>query len=97
MKEYKYYVIGGQYQWYCYGGSNTLHGAKCLASKNVELWDNWQGLRTPKIFRVQDTEVITGEFYGRVQEMRVPKCLPDELRFTYYKKNAKGKWEEIYF
>ena len=43
MKKINYYVIGGQYVSYCYGGTPTLIGAKRLASKSAEYWDNWQG------------------------------------------------------
>ncbi len=58
----KYVVIGGQYQSYCYGSSDSLHGAKCLASKNREYWDNWQGWHTPKIYRREDVMTVCG-FY----------------------------------
>ena len=40
MKQINYYVIGGQYETYCYGGTPTLIGAKRLATKNMEYWDN---------------------------------------------------------
>ncbi len=53
-----YYVIGGQYEAYCYGGAPTLIGAKRLANKNKEYWDNWQGWHTPAIYKAEDTEVI---------------------------------------
>lgn len=33
MKKNTYYVIGGQYESYCYGARPTLTGAKRLASK----------------------------------------------------------------
>lgn len=59
----KYAVIGGQYAYFCYGFSDTLHGAKMIATKNVEYWDNWQGWHTPKIYKAED--VIKGEnFFG---------------------------------
>lgn len=75
-KEVKYYVIGGQYESYCYGGTPTLIGAKRLATKNMEYWDNWQGWHKPGIYAAEDTEVITS--MGRVltrdgEEIRVPK------------------------
>lgn len=59
-----YYVIGGQYESYCYGGAPTLIGAKRLANKNVEYWDNWQGWHIPKIYRAEDTELV--ESRGRI-------------------------------
>lgn len=64
MKKNNYYVIGGQYESCCYGGAPTLIGAKRLANRNQEYWDNWQGWHTPRIYRVEDTEVI--EANGRV-------------------------------
>lgn len=51
---YKYAVIGGQYQQYCYGFARTLHAAKCLATKNIEYWDNWQGWHYPFIYSGDD-------------------------------------------
>ena len=37
----------------------TQHGAKLIASKNREYWDNWQGWHTPKIYAAEDC--IKGE------------------------------------
>lgn len=45
-----YYVIGGQYESHFYGVSKTLLGAKSLASRNKEHWDNFQGWTTPRIY-----------------------------------------------
>ncbi len=76
MKQINYYVIGGQYEPYCYGGTPTLLGAKRLASKNEEYWDNWKGWHTPYIYKAEDTEVITSNGYITVPdgcEIRVPK------------------------
>ena len=64
MKKINYYVIGGQYESICYGGAPTLIGAKRLATKNREYWDNWQGWVTPKIYDAEDTEEITSK--GRI-------------------------------
>ena len=58
MKKNNYYVIGGQYEYYCYGGCPTLIGAKRLATKNTEYWDNWQGWHNPRIYAANDTELI---------------------------------------
>lgn len=63
MKKNNYYVIGGQYADYCYGGAPTLIGAKRLANKNREYHDNWGGWVTPSIYRAEDVE-ITENFYG---------------------------------
>lgn len=50
----KYYVIGGQYKQVFYGESKTLLGAKRIATKNAEYWDNWQGWHIPKIYDSHD-------------------------------------------
>ena len=49
-KQIRFYVIGGQYERVCYGGTPTLLGAKRLASKHEEYWDNWQGWHKPDIY-----------------------------------------------
>lgn len=76
MKKINYYVIGGQYESICYGGTPTLIGAKRLASRNKEYWDNWQGWHKPKIYAAEDTKLI--ESRGRITTrdgatIRVPK------------------------
>ena len=63
MKKINYYVIGGQYASYCYGGAPTLIGAKRLARKSAEYWDNWQGWHIPDIYKAEDVRDITN-FYG---------------------------------
>ena len=62
-KEIKYYVIGGQYCFYNHGGAATLEGAKRLATKNSEYWDNWQGWNKPSIYRKEDCS-LQENFYG---------------------------------
>lgn len=57
-KNNNYYVIGGQYETVCYGGTPTLLGAKRLANKSQEYWDNWQGWHTPAIYAAEDTVLI---------------------------------------
>lgn len=59
----KYQVIGGQYESKWYGESDSLHGAKIIAGKNKEYWDNWQGWHTPNIYRAED--VLELESKGR--------------------------------
>lgn len=61
--EIKYYVISGQYEYYNCGGSVTLEGAKRLATKHEEYWDNWQGWHKPDIYRSEDC-VLGTNFYG---------------------------------
>lgn len=46
----KYLVIGGQYNYKIYGSTDSLHAAKCLATRNTEYWDNWQGFNRPAIY-----------------------------------------------
>lgn len=75
-KENKYYVFGGQYEYCCYGGAPTLLGAKRLANRNMEYWDNWQGWHRPSIYRAEDTVEV--ESCGRITThdgaiIRVPK------------------------
>jgi len=55
----KYQVIGGQYEAHWYGESDSLRGAKQIASNHAEYWDNWQGWHTPKIYTRNDVEEIT--------------------------------------
>lgn len=54
----KYQVIGGQYEQCWYGESDSLHGARVIAGKNKEYWDNWQRWHTPKIYKREDCEEI---------------------------------------
>ncbi|HBO98791.1 MAG TPA: hypothetical protein DD637_02980 [Verrucomicrobia bacterium] len=54
MKKINYYVIGGQYEFFCHGGTPTLLGAKRLARKCQEYWDNWAGWHTPDIYAAED-------------------------------------------
>lgn len=75
-KTIAYYVIGGQYEHICYGGTPTLIGAKRLVTKHAEYWDNWQGWQKPLIYKAEDTVEITSR--GRVTtpdgwKIRVPK------------------------
>lgn len=60
----KYQIIGGQYESKWYGESDSLHGAKIIAGKNKEYWDNWQGWQSPKIYKAEDCEKI--ESNGRI-------------------------------
>lgn len=72
----KYQVIGGQYESYYYGESDSLHGAKIIAGKNKEYWDNFQGWHKPHIYKAEDVREI--ESKGRItsydgQTIRIPK------------------------
>lgn len=65
MKKNQFYVIGGQYLRHVYGGTPTLIGAKRLANRNAEYWDNWQGWHTPAIYAAEDCEVVDGCVYPK--------------------------------
>lgn len=66
----QYCVIGGQYRDYFYGERETLLGAKRLAGKSIEYWDNWQGWHVPRIYKTEDTEVVALDG----ESVRVPKA-----------------------
>ena len=79
----KYYVIGGQYESHCYGGAPTLLGAKRLATRNMEYWDNWQGWHRPKVYCAEDTVEI--ESRGRM-------TTPDGWTIRIPKRGAEPVW-----
>ena len=86
----KYQVIGGQYESFWYGESDSLLGAKRIATKHEEYWDNWQGWHTPKIYLAEDTKRI--ESSGRIttwdgQMITVPIGEP-------YAVKDHGRWVE---
>lgn len=75
MKNYQ--IIGGQHESIWYGESNTLRGARCIATRNCEYWDNWQGWHKPAIFAAEDVKEI--ESRGRITTrdgvtIRVPRA-----------------------
>jgi len=84
----KYQVIGGQYESIWYGESDSLLGAKQIASRHVEAWDNYQYWHTPHIYLSEHTEEI--ESRGRVltrdgEKIIVPTAEP-------YAVKSRGKW-----
>lgn len=87
-----YAVIGGQYQSFCYGFAKTLLGAKRLASKHCEYWDNWQGLHTPKIYAAEDVMEVEN-FYGATYAPvfgAYPVAVKDEATGRW----VSGRWED---
>ena len=73
MKKNNFYVIGGQYESYCYGGTPTLIGAKRLANKH-----------RPGIYRAEDTELIVSG--GRITTpdgctIRKPKLFAEPIEW----------------
>lgn len=92
MKErtINYYVIGGQYESYCYGGTETLLAAKRLATKNEEHWDNWQGWHKPHIYKASDCREI--ESKGRITSFDSQMIVvPDGDPCCVW---SEGKWVE---
>lgn len=78
----KYQVIGGQYESHWYGESDTLRGAKCIATRNEEYWDNWQGWHKPRIYEAKD--VVEIESRGRITShdgaiIRVPRDMAEPI------------------
>lgn len=86
MKGNNYYVIGGQYQAFNHGGAATLTGAKRLAAKCEELWDNWQGFHVPEIYAAEDC-VRAKNFYG---EQMIPKIGATPVAVW---DDSEGRWQ----
>lgn len=85
----QYCVVGGQYRDYCCGERETLLGAKRLAGKSMEYWDNWQGWHIPKIYKIEDTEIVSLDG----ESVRVPKPgATAAAKGTY--KDGKITWKE---
>jgi len=93
MKEVNYYVIGGQYYQYCYGGSASLLGAKQIAAKHDEHWDNWQGWHRPKIYAACDCFLADTQFNGE-QMIHKPEAVPVEVYDMDRKKWVAGNRED---
>lgn len=89
-KQINYYVIGGQYDSFCYGGAATLLGAKRLAGQCLEHWDNWQGFHVPQIYKAEDT-MEWENFYGKT---RIPRLYADPVGTARYH-NGKIQWEAV--
>lgn len=73
----KYQVIGGQYEPYWVGESDTLRGARIIAGKNKEYWDNWQGWQTPGIYLAEDVAEVEAHDYVTHNDgemIRIPKA-----------------------
>ena len=87
MKKINYYVIGGQYEGYNYGGAATLLGAKRLARRNQEYWGNWQGWHTPNVYAASDCECRT-TLYARRMILPMVNAQP----VTVYNEDA-GLWD----
>lgn len=92
MKKNNFAIIGGQYAAFCYGFTSTLIGAKRLARKNLEYWDNWQGWHAPKIYKIDEVVKVTN-FYG---ETYAPKDEARPVASAWVENNgSKLTWEEM--
>lgn len=90
MTQTGYCVIGGQYVCRCYGFAPTLLGAKRLAHRCEEYWDNWQGWHIPAIYLTEDT-VPCENFYG---EERCPVEGAAPVAIAQYE-NGRVVWYEL--
>ena len=66
----KYQVIGGQYESCWIGESDSLHGAKIIATRNMEYWDNWQGWHKPCIYRAEDVDALLDGVRDGLKELQ---------------------------
>lgn len=78
----KYFVVGGQYHYRCYGSCDTIQAAKRLASKSEEYWDNWQGFHTPSIYT--EDQIVDGHDLS-VARPAYAGCVPFAMK-------KDGKW-----
>ena len=82
----RFQVIGGQYYFEWYGESDSLRGAKMIASKHEECWDNWQGWHKPSIYLASDC----------VKDDRYHCAIPDKFHGAQPVSVWDGKtWEDF--
>ena len=79
----KFQVIGGQYESCWHGESDTIRGAKRIATQHEEYWDNWGGWHKPLIYSADDVEQIVSR--GRIttrdgELIRVPKPYAEPIK-----------------
>lgn len=67
-----------------------LTGAKRLANKSAEYWDNWQGWHIPSIYKAEDVEDVTN-FYG---ETKAPRLGTVPIATAYYTVSGRVVWED---
>lgn len=72
----KYQVIGGQYRFCRYGESDSLRGAKQIAAKHGEYWDNWQGWHRPKIYLSADCMMVEPTEFNYSGIVPTPEAIP---------------------
>lgn len=88
----KYQVIGGQYEQSWKGESDTLLGAKRIASRNEEYWDNWQGWHTPAIYAAEDCSVIKCRGWITMYDGSETIVSNDFAEPVAWKDRSTGKW-----
>lgn len=84
MKKQNYVVIGGQYAQVDYGSAPTLLGAKRIAGRHVEHWDNWEGVHVPAIYRIEDT-VEGVDFWGQWSRLLPPDRQVEPVAVASYR------------
>lgn len=90
----KFQVIGGQYERHWYGESDSLHGAKIIAAKHDEYWDNWAGWHRPNIYCADDVIITIAKgmiTYRDGEKIIVPRC--DAQPIATYDHNT-AKWTD---
>lgn len=89
----KYQVIGGQYESAWYGESDSLHGAKLIAAKHDEYWDNWQGWHRPSIYLAENVEEIESKDRITTPDGIMIRIPAGEPAYTYDYQGE--KWCEV--
>ena len=90
MKAYQ--VIGGQYESHWYGESDSLRGAKTIASKHTEYWDNWQGWHKPLIYAACDVAEVISKGRITTHDGAVIRVAKDDAQPVAHWDDSGKKW-----
>lgn len=60
--KYRYYVIGSSYTGECFGGSDSLRGARIIAGRH-EWYGGYEWIR-PSIYKAEETELLPVVYTG---------------------------------
>lgn len=60
--KYRYYVIGRSYMGECFGGSDSLRGARIIAGRHKR-YNGYEWIR-PDIYKSEETELIPVVYVG---------------------------------